>query len=140
MATIPGSAREFLMTGPLGHMVTINSDGSPHVTLSWAGFEGDELVMATFYPDQRKIHNLRRDPRVVVSFQANTHEGEGLHPYLVVEGQALVTEGGALDVMDDLANHYMGPGQIFPMRDVPEGAVIHIAVDRLYGQGPWRED
>ena len=140
MAAIPESAREFLLTGPLGHMVTINSDGSPHVTLSWAGFEGDELVMATFYPDQRKIHNLRRDPRVVVSFQANTPEGEGLHPYLVVEGQALITEGGALDVMDDLANHYIGSGQIFPMRDAPEGAVIHIAVDRLYGQGPWRED
>lgn len=70
MTAIPESARQFLTTGPLGHAATLNSDGTPHVTLTWAGFEGDELVMATFYPDQRKTHNIRRDPRIVVSFQA----------------------------------------------------------------------
>jgi PPOX class probable F420-dependent enzyme len=139
MAVIPESAREFLATGPLGHVVTLNSDGTPHVTLTWAGFDGDELVMATFHPDQRKIHNIHRDPRVVVSFQAKQYEGEGLHPYLVVQGKARISEGGGLELMDRLAEHYIGPGQQFPMRDAPEGAVIQITVDRIYGQGPWRE-
>lgn len=140
MTLIPESAREFLATGPLGHVVTLNSDGSPHVTLTWAGFEGDELVMATFHPDQRKLGNIRRDPRIVVSFQANQYDGEELHPYLVVQGRAQISEGGALEVMDRLAEHYVGPGQRFPMREVPEGAVIRIAVDRIYGQGPWRDE
>jgi PPOX class probable F420-dependent enzyme len=140
MTLIPESAREFLATGPLGHVATLNSDGTPHVTLTWAGFEGDVLVMATFHPDQKKTHNIRRDPRIVVSFQAKRHEGEGLHPYLVVEGKARISEGGALELMDRLAAHYIGPGQHFPMRDAPEGAVIHVTVDRIYGQGPWREE
>lgn len=139
MTVITESAREFLATGPLGHVVTLNPDGTPHVTLTWAGFEGDELVMATFHPDQKKAHNIGRDPRIVVSFQANQHEGEGLHPYLVVQGKARISEGGALEVMDRLAEHYIGPGQQFPMREAPEGAVIQITVDRIYGQGPWRE-
>jgi PPOX class probable F420-dependent enzyme len=140
MAVIPRSARDFLATGPLGHVATLNPDGTPHVTLSRAGFEGDELVMATFYNlEQRKLRNLRRDPRVVVSFQAVRHEGGGLYPYLVVEGKARITEGGALEVMDRLAEHYIGPGERYPARDVPEGLVIHVPVDRLYGQGPWKE-
>lgn len=139
-STIPDSVREFLATGPLAHVVTLTPDGTPHVSLAWAGWDGDDLVFATFFPDQHKIRNLRRDPRVTVSFQANEHTGQGLHPYLVVRGRATIAEGGAMPVMDRLAEHYIGPGQKFPMRDVPDGAVIRVAVDRLYGVGPWQSD
>ncbi|HKY48209.1 MAG TPA: TIGR03618 family F420-dependent PPOX class oxidoreductase, partial [Acidimicrobiia bacterium] len=99
MASIPQSVRDLLATGPLGHLATIDPDGKPHITLTWAGFEGDELVFATF-PDQHKIENMRRDPRVTVSFQARENTGQGLHPYAVVSGRARLTEGGALEVMD----------------------------------------
>jgi PPOX class probable F420-dependent enzyme len=140
MATIPDSVREFLATGPLGHVVTLNPDGTPRVTLAWAGFDGDELVMASFFNlDQPKVHNVRRDPRVVVSFQAKEYEGQSLWPYVVVQGRARIEEGGALAVMDKLAEHYIGPGQVFPMREVPEGIVWRIAIDRIYGQGEWKE-
>ena len=141
MTEIPDSARELLATGPLAHVVTLDPDGTPHTTLAWAGFDSDELVMATFYGlDQKKLRNIRRDPRVVVSFQAKEHTGEGLWPYLVVQGRARVTEGGALAVMDRLSEFYLGPGAQFPMRDVPDGVVVHVAIDRIYGQGPWRTD
>ena len=139
MAAIPESVRDFLATGPLAHVVTIDPDGSPRVTLAWAGLDGDELVMATLYfLDQPKLENLRRDPRITLSFQAKDDSGEFLWPYLVVRGRARLTEGGALDVMDRLSEFYIGPGAKFPMREVPDGIVVHIAVDRIYGQGPWR--
>jgi PPOX class probable F420-dependent enzyme len=138
MATIPDSVREFLATGPLAHLITLNPGGTPHVTLSWAGFDGDELVMATFFElDQKKLANIRRDPRVTLSFQANKYTGEGLHPYVVIHGRARITEGGALAVMDELAGAYLGPGATYPMRDVPDGVVVHVSVDDIYGQGPW---
>jgi hypothetical protein len=35
---IPESVREFLATGPLAHVVTLGPDGTPHVSLAWAGF------------------------------------------------------------------------------------------------------
>jgi PPOX class probable F420-dependent enzyme len=140
MPTIPQSVRDLLATGPLGHVVTLNPDGSPHVTLTWAGFEGDELVFSTFFgTDQRKIRNLRRDPRVTVSFHAKEHHGEGLWPYAAISGRARITEGGALAVMDRLAEAYLGPGQRYPLRDVPPGLVMRVTVERIYGQGPWRE-
>lgn len=70
MATIPQGARDFLATGPLAHIVTINPDGSPHVSLAWAGVDGDGLIWSSF-SDQHKFDNLRRDPRVTLSFQAH---------------------------------------------------------------------
>ncbi|HEY1330532.1 MAG TPA: PPOX class F420-dependent oxidoreductase [Actinomycetota bacterium] len=142
MAAIPDSLRDLLATGPLAHVVTIDPDGTPHVTLAWAGFDGDEIVMATFfYPQQRKLENLRRDARVVLSFQAKEYEGQGLWPYAVVQGRVdRITDGGALEVMDRLSEFYIGPGQRYPMRDAPEGLVIHVSVERVYGQGPWAEE
>jgi PPOX class probable F420-dependent enzyme len=138
VAVIPDSVRELVETGPLAHVATIDPDGTPHVTLSWIGIDGDELVMASFFGlDQKKIRNLRRDPRIVLSFHAKEHAGEGLHPYAVVQGRARLTEGGALEVMDRLAEHYIAPGAKFPMRDVPPGLVYHVEVDRIYGHGPW---
>lgn len=80
MVAIPESARELLATGILGHVVTLGPDGSPHVTLAWAGFDGDELAFSTFFPDQRKIEDLRRDPRVAVSFQAHENPGPDCIP------------------------------------------------------------
>ncbi len=141
MDTIPPSLRELLATGPLAHVATLDPDGTPHVTLAWAGFDGDEIVMATFYNlDQRKIQNMRRDPRVVLSFQAKEYSGQGLWPYAVVQGRVReITEGGALEVMDRLAEFYIGPGQRYPMRDVPDGLVVHVTVERVYGQGPWAQ-
>src|SRR5215469_7733944 len=106
MSTVPTAVREFLDTGPLAHVVTLGPDGAPHVSLAWAGFDGDDLVFATFFPDQHKIRNLQRNGRVTVSFQANEHSGQGLHPYLVITGRAALTEGGAMAVMDGLAEHY----------------------------------
>jgi PPOX class probable F420-dependent enzyme len=141
MAAIPESLRELLATGPLATVVTVDPDGTPHVTVAWAGVDGDEIIMANFYyPEQRKFENMRRDGRVVLSFLAKEFTGQGLWPYAVVEGHVdRITEGGALDVMDRLAEFYIGPGERYPMRDVPEGLVIHVTVDRIYGQGPWAD-
>jgi PPOX class probable F420-dependent enzyme len=141
MATIPESLRQLLETGPLATVITLDPDGTPHVTLSWAGSDGDEIVMATFFNlGQRKLANLRRDSRVVLSFQAKEYTGQGLWPYAVVQGRVdRIVEGGALALMDRLAEFYIGPGQVYPMRDVPDGVVVHVTVDRVYGQGPWAQ-
>ena len=77
-------------------------------------------------------------PRISVSFQAKEPDGGFLYPYLVAQGTATITEGGALDVMDRLAPAYIGADQ-FPNRNVPAGLTIRVRVERLYGAGTWRE-
>jgi PPOX class probable F420-dependent enzyme len=142
MPTIPHGVREILATGPLANVVTIDPDGTPRVTSAWAGLDGDELVMATFFNlDQPKLRNMRRDPRVVVSFQAKDFKPGGqLHPYIVLQGRARVLEGGALATMDYLAQFYLGPGRQYPLRDAGDGVTVRVTIERIYGQGPWREE
>jgi PPOX class probable F420-dependent enzyme len=139
MATISRRARDFLATGPLAHVATLNADGTPHVSLAWAGFDGDGAIFSSFF-DQHKIDNIRRDPRVSLSFEAKEYDGEGLWPYLVIRGRGRVSDGGALEVMDRLAEYYIGPGAMYPMRDLPPGVVVRVTIDKIYGQGPWREE
>ena len=58
--------------------------------------------------------------------------------YLVVHGRARVTGGGAPELLQQLARTYVGPDVVFPpMPNPPPGYVMHIAVERLGGIGPW---
>ena len=139
MATLPRSACELVESGALAHLVTLNRDGSPQVSCIWMGIEGDELV-AGHLPEHQKIRNIRRDSRVVVSFEGTRIRSPGLKEYLVVHGRAHVTEGGAPELLQRLAHVYLGPDVKFPpMPDPPPGFVTHIAVERIGGVGPWAE-
>ena len=134
---IPDSIRSIVATGPLAHVVTLAEDGTPHVSLAWVGIEGDELVIATLF-DQRKLRNLRRDPRIALSFITGGRTPIGLDNYLVVNGTARITEGGAAEILARLAKTYIGPDAIFPpMPNPPPGFVTRITVDRVSGIGPW---
>jgi PPOX class probable F420-dependent enzyme len=130
--------RELIRSGPLAHLVTLNDDGSPQVAIVWMGLDGDELVSGHLDGRQRKLQNLRRNPQVVVSFEGHGDNGIGMRDYLVVHGTARVTEGGAAQLLHDLAQTYIGPGTHFPPIDnPPPGFVSHITVDRIGGSGPW---
>ena len=134
---IPGSARTLLESDAVAHVITLNEDGSPQVTAAWVGVEGDEIVLATL-PDQRKLRNLRRDPRVAVSVPSGTVNDWGLLEYLVVYGSARVTEGGAPELLQRLAHTYLGHDVVFPpMPDPPPGFVTRITPERFGGVGPW---
>ena len=63
--TIPGSVQTLVATGPLAHLTTLNSDGSPQVTVVWVAIEDEEIVSAHLHL-HHKIKNIRRDPRVAV--------------------------------------------------------------------------
>jgi PPOX class probable F420-dependent enzyme len=134
---IPDPARELLSGDAVAHVVTLNEDGSPQVTAAWVGVEEDEIVLATL-PDQRKLRNLRRDPRVAISVPSTNVNDWGLLEYLVVYGTARVTEGSAPELLQRLAHTYLGPDVEFPaMPDPPPGFVTRITPERFGGVGPW---
>jgi PPOX class probable F420-dependent enzyme len=130
--------RKALTSGNLAHLVTLNPDGSPQVTLVWVGLDGDEIVSAHLGAWQ-KVKNVRRDPRVVLSMETGGKNEHGLDHYLVVSGRARVTEGGAPELLQQLAFTYIGPNVKFPpMENPPPGYVLHIAPERVSGNGPWQ--
>jgi PPOX class probable F420-dependent enzyme len=110
---IPQSIRELIAKAPLAHLTTLNSDGSPQVTVIWVGIENEEFVIAHLAV-HKKVKNIRRDPRVALSMLGDKINANGMREYLVVHGNARVTEGGAVDLLGRLAPLYLGPGAVYP--------------------------
>ena len=135
---LPEPAKELIRSGALGHLVTLGSDGAPQVTCVWVAVDGDDLLTAHLNPGQRKLQNVRRDPRVSLSFEGTEIHPPGLREYLVVHGTATMEEGGAPELLQELAHVYLGPDVRFPpMDDPPPGVRMRIRPDRLGGVGPW---
>ena len=135
---IHAEARRVLESDAVAHVATVDEDGKPHVTCAWVGLDDDERIVIGTLVDQRKLKNLRRDPRVTLSVQTENVNDWGLREYLVVYGRAEVTEGGAAELLQELAHTYLGPDVRFPaMPNPPPGYVTRITVERLGGVGPW---
>ena len=95
------TVRQALTSGRLAHLVTLNKDGSPQVSIVWVGLDADEIVCAhqDFY---QKLKNIRHDARVALSMVTGG-KTNGLDNYLVINGRARVTEGGASELLNQLA-------------------------------------
>lgn len=134
---IPESARAVLESNALGHLVTINPDGSPQVSVIWVGLDGDEII-AAHVPNNQKVKNIRRDGRVALTLETGNLNEMGLTEYLVITGTAQITEGGAVEVLRKLAKTYLGPDADFlPGDGHPAGYLTHITPTKIGGVGPW---
>ena len=133
---IPPSVRTAIEAAPIAHVVTLGKDGSPQATLAWIGLDGDEVVIGTMF-EQAKTRNLRRDPRILLSFETGARSSIGLNAYIVIHGRARITEGGAPELLQRLAYGYVGPDVVYPpMPDPPAGWVIRTTVERITGSDP----
>jgi PPOX class probable F420-dependent enzyme len=131
------AVRALLESDAVATVVTLDPDGTPHVSSAWVGLEDDEIVIGTL-DDQRKLRNLRRDPRIALALQSSVVNRWGLREYLVLNGSARVTEGGAAELLQRLARTYIGPDAVFPaMPDPPPGYVTRVRVEKVSGIGPW---
>ncbi len=96
---IPQEIRNLIESGTPAHLVTLNPDGSPQLTLVWIGFDGDDIVLY---------------------------------------GEAHIEEGGAPELLQRLAEVYIGAGVKFlPMDNPPPGFITRVRVNRIAGVGPW---
>ena len=133
------AARAALEAGHLAHLVTLNPDGGPQLSVVWVGLDGDDIVFAHLGAGQ-KIKNLRRDPRVSLSMTTGGRNEIGLDHYLIVHGTARLVDGGGPELLQRLAHTYLGPDVKFPAWDnPPPGVVVHITPERVGGVGPWAD-
>ena len=135
---IPDIVRAVVESGLPAHLVTLEPDGTPQISLVWVGIEDGEIVSAHLSSTQRKLANVRREPRVAFSIETGIRNQMGLDEYLVVHGTARITDGGAPELLQRLAVAYLGEGVKFPpMPDPPAGHVLRVAPTRFSGVGPW---
>ncbi len=76
MTSLPDSARAVLESPALAHLVTLNPDGSPQVSVVWVGLDGDEIV-AGHLPEHRKVLNILNDSRVALSLETDKRNDMG---------------------------------------------------------------
>ena len=136
--SLSDEAHALIESPTVATLVTVDGDGAPHVSSAWIGIEDGEIVIGTL-GDQRKLRNIRRDPRVALTVHSDRINQWGLREYLVVNGTARITDGGAAELLQNLARTYIGPDAVFPgMPNPPPGFVIRIRIDRVSGVGRWR--
>ena len=138
---LPDSAREFIGAGANATLVTLNADGSPQISVVWVALrstpEGDELVSAHL-GEHLKVRNVRRDARVALTIVSD-EPSEFMRPYLSVAGTARIVEGGAPELLRELAAVLGRPGLEFPPADAPPGVLTRIRIDKVGGIGPWAQ-
>lgn len=134
------AARALIGAGADATLVTINPDGTPQVSVVWVAVqstpEGDELVAAHLSGNYKKLRNIRRDPHVAVTILARSQPGQQ-REYLSVTGSARVVEGGAPELLSQLAIALLGSDEHFPPPGSPEGYLTRIRVESVGGHGPW---
>jgi len=133
------SARALIGDGADATLVTINADGSPQISVVWVALQstpdGDELVSAHL-SEYQKTRNVRRDPRVAVTIVAPKVPGQQTQ-YLSILGTARIVEGGAPELLKQLAETMLGSSEYFPPADAPDGLLTRIRIEKVGGHGPW---
>lgn len=92
-----------LIEGPVFLTIaTIMPDGLPQQTVVWGNTDGENILINTAR-GRRKEKNLRERPQASVM----AVDPENPYRWLEVRGNVEMTEEGALDHIDQLANLYM---------------------------------
>ena len=134
-------ARALIGYGADATLVTLNPDGSPQVSVVWIAVystpDGDDEIVTAHLLEHKKVRNIRRNNRVALSV-LSTDRGGAMTPYLSITGTACVEEGGAPELLRQLAKTMIGRDAKFPpMDDPPPGFVTHITITKVGGHGPW---
>ncbi len=132
------AARAYIGSGADATLVTLNPDGSPHVSVVWVALQsnpqGDELVSAHL-TEYRKTRNIRRDPRVAVTILSKDPSPGQPTPYLSITGSARIVEGGAPELLSELGEVMIGSSEHFPPRNSPPGLLTRIRIEKVGGAG-----
>jgi PPOX class probable F420-dependent enzyme len=98
---LPDRVKQALDERVFVHVATVMPDGSPHVSVIWVGRRGDTVLFSTA-EGRVKTENIRRDPRVALSFTAI---GDDYVNY-VLRGRVTRFEADGWWLIDELARKY----------------------------------
>jgi PPOX class probable F420-dependent enzyme len=133
---LPKELRDLVESGPLTHLSTVNPDGSPQVTVIWIGLAGDDVVSGHLTWN-KKLRNIGRDPRVVLSFDAPRNPAVFLNEHAVLRARATIEPSDqAWDLLNRLTKVYMSPEKEFPAPRT-SGYIVRYSIERIGGVGPW---
>ncbi|MGI4896528.1 MAG: PPOX class F420-dependent oxidoreductase [Janthinobacterium lividum] len=113
------------------YISTTMPDGSPQLTQTWVGTDGENIIINTVEGFQ-KVRNIERDPRVAVSVA----DPKRPFRYFTVRGHVVssTTEGG-VESIEALSQKYTGePYPWYGGRNQTR-VILTIAADKIHAQG-----
>ena len=115
----------------LGHVVTLNKNGTPQVTLVWMDVHNGKASFNTNRARQ-KGRNLVRDNRVTVSVQ----DPDNPMLFAVLEGRAVVADDSSLQHINAVAHKFTG-ADYANLQPGEQRISVDIDLEKVGGRGPW---
>lgn len=104
MSLIPEKLVDLLTSNLFGHLATVSAEGVPQVTPVWFRWVNGKLEVNSA-KGRLKDRNMRANPHVAMSIL----DPKNSYRYLELRGKVVeITEEGASEMIDQLAQAYMG--------------------------------
>ncbi|WP_433796395.1 PPOX class F420-dependent oxidoreductase [Actinoplanes sp. CA-252034] len=102
--TLPADLLDVLHAKAICFVTTLMPDGSPQISQTWAGTDGEHVLINTVDTHQ-KTHNIKRDPRIALGIADPAAPAR----YWALRGRVVgVTTDGARENIDELSQKYLG--------------------------------
>jgi hypothetical protein len=106
------------------------------VTAIWIDLDSGTLI-STHMRFNVTLRNMRRDPRVVLTFAPPQQPGDWMSPRAVIYATATIGPLGPTGpLLSRLAKAYVGPDAAYP-DETQTGCIVRYRIDRIGGIGPW---
>ncbi|WP_267642499.1 PPOX class F420-dependent oxidoreductase [Haloarchaeobius amylolyticus] len=132
MEPIPEQYHDLFEKQTFAHFATLMPDGTPQVTPVWVDYDPEtNHVLVNTARGRRKERNVRENPKVGIEMT----DPDDPYRFLSVRGEVVaVTEDGAVEHIDELAQRYMGQ-DTYPNHGEESGprVIIRIRPARVTG-------
>ena len=128
MSLIPDDVAAYLDRRVFVHLATTNPDGSPQVSAIWVDRDGDRILFGTA-EGRIKARNLRRDPRVAMSFTAP----EDPYRNITIRGRVVAIDANGPGLIDRLAQKYLGTERFEGINPADTRLDVTVDVERVRG-------
>jgi PPOX class probable F420-dependent enzyme len=103
MTELPDEAKALLDRPEFATVATLEPSGQPHLSVVWAGRDGDDILFSTVR-GRRKTDNLERDPRATIL----VYPKDNPYSYLEVRGEAELVDDPEAAYIDEMSLKYTG--------------------------------
>ncbi|SDS94817.1 TIGR03618 family F420-dependent PPOX class oxidoreductase [Actinoplanes derwentensis] len=125
---LPDDLLAVLHTKAICFVTTLMPDGSPQISQTWAGTDGQHVLINTVVTHQ-KTRNLTRDPRIAIGIAdpAAPSRSWALRGSVVT-----ATTDGARENIDELSQKYIGRPYPGFGGEQEERVILTVKVDRIH--------
>jgi PPOX class probable F420-dependent enzyme len=128
--TIPENYLDLLEKKAFASLATLMPGGEPQVTPVWVMYEAPYVIINSA-KGRVKDRNMRRDPRVAIAIR----DPKDPYRYLGIQGRVVeITEEGAREVIDQLAQKYLGQ-ETYPGPADETRVTYKIELENVWGSG-----